>query len=320
MNFGAALPTFVITLREGVEAALIVGIVLAYLKRADRTELGRWVWAGVGGGLAASVVVGWLFRWFIGGLSTVNQKYAPVIEPLLEGVFSLLAIGMLSWMLVWMTRQARSLKGQVEGTIAGALQTDAGAGWAILSLVLFAVLREGFETVLFIASLPSQGLIPVLGAVLGVASSALLATLLFKWGVKIDLRLFFKSMGILLLLIVSGLVVSALGHFDTAIHILASLDRASEGICFYGERFVRNASCILGPKVWDGARFLPDDRFPGIVLGALFGYAERLYLVQVAGYAVFLVTVGSLYFKSLTGRSLFAEKARKPVPVKTPVH
>lgn len=301
MDFSAALPTFVITLREGVEAALVVGIVLACLKKAKQRQLNQWVYAGVGVGIAVSALVGVLFSWVIQTLGAANPQYTPVIEPLMEGVFSFVAIAMLSWMLIWMTRQARVLKSEVEGTVTAALKRNMSAGWGVFSLIFIAVLREGFETVLFIAANFQQGLIPAFGALSGLAAAIGIGVLLFKWGVKINIRLFFQVMGILLLLIVAGLVVSALQHFDDAVASLSHIDRQSEALCFYYERFTRNPSCILGPRVWDTSNILPDDKFPGIVLKALFGYQQNLFLVQAVTYVAFLITVGGLYFRSLGG-------------------
>jgi high-affinity iron transporter len=302
MDLSAALPTFVITLREGVEAALVVGIILAYLKKADRPGLNAWVWGGVGTGLGASILVGIAFGWLIQGLSAANPQYATIVEPLLEGVFSLVAIVMLSWMLIWMTKQAKFLKGQVEGSVATLIEQDGRAGWGILGLVLFAVLREGFESVLFIAARLQEGPVAALGAIAGVATAALLGMLLFGWGVKLNIRLFFKGMGVLLLLIVSGLVVTALARFDAAAQAFAQIDRQSESVCFFTEHFARHSSCILGPAVWDTSRFLGEDHFPGVILASLFGYVQHLYLVQALGYVLFLALIGGFYFRSLNAR------------------
>lgn len=300
MNFSAALPTFAITLREGVEAALVVGIVLAFLRKAKQSQLNWWVYAGVGAGIVASALVGLLFSVVIQALSAVDPRYTPVVEPLMEAVFSVVAIAMLSWMLIWMTRQARFLKAEVEGNLTAALKQDnRAATWGIFSLIFIAVLREGFETVLFIAANFQQGFVPAVGAVAGLAVAIAIGFLLFKWGVKINIRLFFKIMGVLLLLIVAGLVVSALAHFDTAVATLAQMDRSSESLCFYYERFTRNPSCILGPRIWDTSKILADDQFPGVILKALFGYRQDLFLVQAVAYVLFLLTVGSIYFRSI---------------------
>lgn len=314
MDFSAAIPTFVITLREGVEAALVVGIVLACLKKAQQSQLNSWVYAGVGVGIVVSALVGVLFSWLIQAVGAANPQYTSVVEPMMEGVFSVVAIAMLSWMLIWMTRQARFLKTEVEGTVTAALKQNNGAGWGVFSLILIAVLREGFETVVFIAANFQQGLIPAFGALAGLAAAVGVGVLLFRWGVRINIRLFFQVMGVLLLLIVAGLVVSALQHFDVAVASLSHIDRSSESLCFYYQRFTKNPSCILGPRVWDTSSFLPDDKFPGVVLKALFGYREKIYLVQAVSYVVFLVTIGSLYFRSL-GNGI--SSANKPVP--TPV-
>lgn len=313
MDFSSALPTFVITLREGVEAALVVGIVLAYLKKAKQSRLNPWVYGGIAAGLVASAIVGALFGWMIQSLGSSNQKYSPVIEPLLEGVFSLMAIAFLSWMLIWMTQNARQMKQTLEGAIGSALKDPIKAGSAIFALIFFAVLREGFETVLFIAAKFEQGLVPALGALAGIVVATGMGVLLFKWGVKLNLRRFFVVMGALLLLIVAGLVVTALGHFDTAVNTLAQLDRKSQSLCFFYERFAKpqDRDCILGPIVWNTSKILPDDRFPGVILNALFGYTQRLYLVQAVSYGVFLITVGGIYFQSLSGRVLFPLKKNR---------
>ncbi len=318
MNFSAALPTFVITLRDGVEAALVVGFVLAFLKKAKQSQLNFWVYYGVAAGIVASALVGVLFSLVIQLLGAADPRYTPVVEPLMEGVFSVVAIAMLSWMLIWMTRQARFLKAEVEGTVTAALKQDTNAaGWGVFSLIFIAVLREGFETVLFIAANFQQGFIPALGAVGGLVAAIAIGFLLFSWGVKVNIRLFFKIMGILLLLIVAGLVVSALAHFDTAVATLAQMDRQSESLCFYYERFTRNPSCILGPRIWDAAKILPDDAFPGVILKALFGYRQDIFLVQAVAYVVFLITVGSLYFRSLgigiSTRKTDRSSAEKPI-------
>ncbi len=302
MDFSAALPTFVITLREGVEAALVVGIVLALLKKAKATHLNSWVYAGVGCGLVVSALLGALFGGISKALSTSYPQYAAVIEPVMEGIFSIIAIAMLSWMLLWMTSQARFMKAQVEGTVTSVMKQGTHAGWGVFSLVFIAVLREGFESVLFIFAKFQEGLIPACGAFAGIAIATGIGFALFKWGIKINIRRFFQVMGILLLLIVAGLVVSSLRHFDSAVKTFAQMDRKSQDLCFFYERFVKNPSCILGPRVWDTAQILPEDKFPGLLFSAMFGYTQNLFLVQAVGYMAFLVTIGGIYFHSLTGR------------------
>ncbi|WP_017653482.1 FTR1 family iron permease [Fortiea contorta] len=319
MNFSTALPTFVITLREGVEAALVVGIVLALLKKAKQSRLNPWVYAGVVVGIIISALIGMLFSVIIQALGAINPQYTSVVEPGLEGIFGVFAIIMLSWMLIWMTQQAKFMKASVEGSITETLTQNSNAGWGVFSLILVAVLREGFETVLFVAANFQQGFMPALGAVGGLAAAATIGLLLFKWGVKINIRQFFQVMGALLVLIVAGLVVSSLQNFDEGLSNLALSSRATESLCFYYERFTRIHSCILGPMVWNTAKILPDEQFPGIILKALFGYRQHLYLVQAVGYLVFLFTIGGIYFRSINGGATAAKNNGRSVrnPINT---
>lgn len=297
MDLSAALPTFLITLREGVEAALVVGIVLALLKKVQQSWLNPWVYAGIFAGLGASALVGLLFKGLLQTLTNSSSPYAPVMEPFLEGVFTCTAIALLSWMLVWMTRQAQSAQAEVEGALTDVLQSKSNAGWGIFGLIFIAVLREGFETVVFIVAKFQQGWVPVAGALAGIVGATGIGVLLFRWGVKINLRRFFQIMGIFLLLIVSGLVISALQHFDVALGTLTTLEPQFADICF-GNSFADSA-CMLGPLVWNGSEILPDKEFPGIFLKTLLGYRDHLYLIQAIAYCLFLGITGTLYLQSL---------------------
>ncbi len=301
MDFSAALPTFLITLREGVEAALVVGIVLAMLGKAKQSQLNPWVYAGVGVGIIFSALVGIFFASIIQAAGLINPQYAPIIKPLMEVIFSIIAIIMLSWMLIWMTKQAKFMKAEVEEAIQDALKVDSQAGWGVFTLVLIAVVREGFETVLFIAANFQEGLVPTVGAIAGILTATLIGTLIFQWGVKINIRLFFQIMGIFLVLIVAGLVVGGLRKFDQALTALAIIDNNWKNICFYNQSMVEIHACILGPMVWNASNILPDKKFPGVILKVLFGYREHLYLVQAVAYLSFLFSVGGLYLRSIIG-------------------
>lgn len=313
-DLSAALPTFVITLREGVEASLVVGIVMAYLQKAQRKSLYPWVYGGIGAGIFASVALGGAFLGVLHSIETSNAAYAPLIKAVLEGGFSLVAVGLLSWMLVWMTRQAKSLKSELEAAVSSAIDqphaATLAAGTSVLSLVAIAVLREGFETVVFIAAQFQEGSVPILGAIAGLVSAVGIGILLFNVGVKINLRLFFQVMGVLLLLIVAGLVMTTLRHADHAIALLGQLSPQWSNACF------SQASCILGPQVWDTSAILPDRQFPGILLKALLGYRDHLYLAQAIAYVLFLISVGGLYLQSITGWQL--RKDRPASEIATP--
>ncbi|HIK27838.1 MAG: FTR1 family protein [Oscillatoriaceae bacterium SKW80] len=295
MDFSAAIPTFVIALREGVEAALVVGIVLACLKKAEKSQLNSWAYSGVVSGILASVIVGIVLNSAIQGVARSERPYALVLKPLLEAGFCVVAIAMLSWMLIWMTSQAKSLKSEIEGSLNTALNQDStAAGWAVFTLIFIAVLREGFETVLFIAANAQSAFMSVIGATGGLLLAAAIGAAIFQWGVKINLRLFFQIMGVFLLLIVSGLVISALKNFDAAAYTLAQLNPQFASLCFSS-----GSSCLLGARVWDATAILPDNQFPGIILKSLFGYRAKLYFAQAVAYILFLVTVGGFYFQSL---------------------
>jgi high-affinity iron transporter len=297
MDLTPAFPTFIVTLREGFEAALVVGIVMACLQKAQQTKLYAWVYLGIIAGILGSIGVGILLANTVTSLANVGGVYAPIIQQILAAGFGLIAIAMLSWMLIWMSIQAKSLKGEVENTIDNALKSQ-NAQKAIFLVIFIAVLREGFETVLFIlAKFQQQWTLPTLGAIAGLSLAAFLGWLLFALGVKINIRLFFQLMGIFLLLIVGGLVLGALFHLDQAISLYSQM--SAHSWCFS-----QSNSCLLGKQVWDGANILPDNQFPGIILKALFGYRQTLYLGQIIAYLSFLLLIGNAYFQSLTGQPL----------------
>ncbi len=297
MDLTAALPTFIVTLREGFEAALVVGIVIACLQKAQQTQLYRWVYFGVIVGILASIGVGIILANTVQSLETAGGIYAPVIKQILAASFGLIAIAMLSWMLLWMSKQARSIKGEMQSAIDNALSNN-NAGTGIFLLVFIAVLREGFETVLFIlAKFQESWFFPITGAVAGLIVAGVMGWLLFAIGIKIKIRLFFQIMGVLLLLIVGGLVLSASYHFDQFALLLSEL--STNNWCF-GD----SSSCLLGIQIWDGSMLLPDKTFPGIILKALFGYRQTLYLIQIIVYFAFLVLVGSAYWTSITQQPL----------------
>ncbi len=266
-----AIPSLVVTLREGVEAALVVGIVLTVLGQTQRQDLYPWVGAGVLGGIGLSLTGGGLL---VAGLQYLTQGH-PRWQYAWEAGFELLAAGLLTWMLLWMTRQGRVLVGTVRQQVDRQKQ-----GWGIALLVLAAVVREGLETVIFIGAQFQQGVLPLMGALAGVAGAVLVGYLLLGWGMRLNVRHFFVVMGSGLLLIVGGLLVSALLHLSQA---------------------VAEAGAGLGMLVWDTAAWLPDQRWPGVLLKVLLGYRDHFYLVQLLVYGGFLGVVGTLYYRSLAG-------------------
>jgi high-affinity iron transporter len=280
----------------------VVGIVMAYLKKADRSSLNPWVFGGIGTGILASFVVGILLNWFVKQVENTEPLQAAFYGQLWQGVLGITAITMLSWMLVWMTENAKALKGEIEGQIGKAIANEKTAGWAVFTLIFIAVLREGFEVVIFISAKLQGGFVPIIGAIAGLVGAVAIGMALFQFGIRINLKVFFQAMGIFLLLIVAGLVVSAIGHFDKAVAAYAALSQTS--ICLPASSATAMSSCLIGGLVWDVHDVFPDNQFPAILLKAMFGFRDRLFLGQAIGYFTFLVSAGFLYFQSLTGKSV----------------
>jgi high-affinity iron transporter len=141
-----------------------------------------------------------------------------------------------------------------------------------------------------------------LGAGAGLVGAVLIGTLLFRWSVRINLKQFFQVMGSFLLLIVGGLVISTLAHFDQGAARLAQIDPQFAAVCIAPTlRAGELGTCFLGPLVWDLGVRLPDRQFPGILLKTLLGYRDHLYLVEAVAYVAFLIPVGGLYRRHLAG-------------------
>jgi len=299
MNFTTALPTFVITLREGFEATLVVGIVLACLNKAGQSYLNKWVYGGAIAGVFTSLFLGLILGLGMQQLGNLDGQLIPVIQEILAGVFTLGAIILLSWMLFWMTKQAASLRGEVQTAVTAALENP-GTGGGVFMIAFLAVTREGLETVLFLLTQFGEGSAPVVGAIAGLLLAVLLGVLLFQWGIKINIRQFFQVMGVFLLLIVAGLVVSSGHAFDEAAAIFVTINPDFQYLCFSTD------SCILGTQIWDLSNSLSDKKLPGILLKSLFGYRDHIYLLQFLSYIIFLVTTLIIYFLELS----------KPIPQK----
>ncbi|PZV18145.1 MAG: iron permease FTR1 [Pseudanabaena sp.] len=308
MDFSSALPTFLITLREGTEATLVVGIVLAYLMQAKQANLQKWVYLGVAAGLFVSSVMGAIAQKLLGGFSGT-------IYYLTKGIFSLAAIVMLSWMLIWMTQQAKTMRHQVQANVEKALSSAEirKAGWGVFTLIAVAVLREGAETVLFIAGTlsPDQSqsgmaqYAPAIGCVAGIFAAIAIGLAMFKFGVKLNIRAFFQVLGVILLLIVSGLVITSLSAFDLANTIDKVFNPVTQSYEFFDPPRRVIEWFTLGSQVTDTSSILPADKFPGIIFSTLFGYSDKLYANQIVSYFIFLSTMGTVYFRSLEGKKLF---------------
>ncbi len=199
-------PTFVIGLREGLEAALIVGIIAAFLRKQGQRQLLRWVFVGVAAAAALCVAVGVV-------LEVVSRSLPQRQQEGLETVIGVLAVGMVTYMVVWMRRHSRALKGQLEGLASNALDGRSGAARAMVAMAFLAVLREGFETAVFLIAAFNEsgsGIGAGLGAVLGVAVAVALGYGIYRGGVRVNLSKFFRATGLVLVVVAAGLVVNAL--------------------------------------------------------------------------------------------------------------
>ncbi|HZA60645.1 MAG TPA: FTR1 family protein [Actinomycetota bacterium] len=193
---------FVVTLREGFEAALIVSIVLAYLNAVGRRDRFGSIWIGVAAAVGLSLVAGLIIFLTAGALSHRAQEA-------FEGIVTLLAVGVLTWMIFWMRRQARYIKGELQQKVDTALES--GSTLALGTIAFIAVLREGFETVLFLfaafrAAEAESAALRVGGALLGLAAAAVIAFLIYRGGIRLNLRTFFLVTGVMLLAVAAYLI------------------------------------------------------------------------------------------------------------------
>jgi high-affinity iron transporter len=203
MEEGGVLPTFVIGLREGLEAALIVGIVAAFLRQEKRTDALRWMWLGVALAVSLCVAAGVALR-------IASEELPQKEQEQLETVIGLIAVGMITWMVVWMRNHAAGLRGDLEKSAMAALAE--GSTLALVGMAFLAVLREGLETAVFLLAVFQDSDNPALtgtGAALGIILAVVLGYAIYRGGVKIDLARFFKITGVVLVLVAAGLLSMA---------------------------------------------------------------------------------------------------------------
>ena len=261
------LPTFVIGLREGLEASLIVGIIAAFLSRQGRRDLLRWVYLGVGTAVLLCIAVGIT-------LEAVSANLPQRQQEGLETVVGVLAVGMVTYMVVWMKHHSRELKKQLEGLAAEAMQDGgARAGRAMVVMAFLAVLREGFETVVFLlAAFNETGGDKgeaAAGAVIGILVAVLLGYGIYRGGVKLNLSKFFRGTGIVLVLVAAGLVVTALHTAHEA------------GWLNAGQGSTVDLTWLVRPGSVQSA-----------LLTGMLGVQEHPVLIEVVGWFAYLVPVG----------------------------
>jgi high-affinity iron transporter len=278
------LPTLVIGLREGLEASLIVGIVAGFLGRQGRRDALRQVWIGVIAAVLICIAVGV-------ALEIVSADLPQAQQEGLETVVGLLAVGMVSYMIIWMRKHARDLKGDLEGAASAALVK--GSATALVAMAFLAVLREGFETVVFLLAAFQASKSPLLagsGALIGILIAVVLGCGIYRGGVKLNMARFFRITGAVLVLVAAGLVMTA---FHTA---------HEAGWVNFGQSQVADLSWLV----------LPGTPVSSLVTGVL-GIQPYPVLIEVLTWLVYLVPMMA-YLLWPPRRTNRGERAAAPEP------
>ena len=254
------LTTFVIALREGLEASLIVGIIAAFLRRQERSDALRSMWLGVGLAVALCLAVAVVLR-------IVDNELPQRQQEGLETVVALVAVAMVTYMIVWMTEHARDLKGQLQGQAAGALAQ--GSAMALVAMAFLAVLREGFETAVFLLAAFNDASDPVpagFGVVLGLVAAVALGSGIYHGGLRLNLSRFFRATGAVLVLVAAGLVA-------------ASLHTAAEaGWVVSGQAQALDLSSIIRPgTIWES------------LITGILGIHAQPTVIEVVGWMLYAI-------------------------------
>jgi high-affinity iron transporter len=268
------VPTFVLFLREGLEASLVVSILFAALRQLGQLQQRRAVWIGVGLAVLASLLGGTALYF------TVREYDGSTFQTIFETITYLVAVVLLTSMTFWMQKHSRSLKREIT-----AKASLAGSGLALGLLAFTTVGREGLETAVFTLAFAFQtsGPLLLLGAALGILTSLVLSFLIYRLGYRLDFRIFFRVMGILLLFFAAGLLGDAIQNMQEL------------GWLGFG----------LTP-LWNTARILPESSTLGDILHAFLGYAEAPTLLQSLFYCAFLLVAGG-FFAWMTRKPVRAE-------------
>ncbi|MBC3953055.1 MULTISPECIES: iron uptake transporter permease EfeU [Pseudomonas] len=262
------LVPFLIMLREGIEAALIVGIIASYLKQTGRGEWMPAVWIGVFLAVALALFVG-------GGLELVSAEFPQKQQELFEGVVGLVAVVILSSMVFWMRKVARSIKHALHESLDAALAGSKNQTYALIAMVFFAVAREGLETVFFLLAVfqQSEGASAPLGALLGLILAVVIGFAIYSGSMRLNLSLFFRWTGLFILVVAAGILANSV----QALH----------------EAGVWNH---LQTVVFDISATLPMDGPTGSVLAGMFGYQDAPTISTLSAYLIYLIFALVLFF------------------------
>lgn len=258
-----------ITIREGLEAFLIVGILLGYLTKIKRTQFKVHIWIGAAAALFVSILLAILFQYMAFQFEGTSAK-------IFEAVVALLAVGVLTWMVLWMQRQSRGVKGELEQKADEAISS--GQAFALGSLAFVSVLREGVETSLFLSALlvTSRDMQLFPGAVLGLVIAAGITYLLFRSAIRLNLRNFFIVTGIFLILIAAGLI----GHSVMSLQDIGWLP-------------------IGTTIIWNLQALISNEGLAGRLLHAFVGYEATPTLLMVAAYALYVIFFGGQFYNAI---------------------
>jgi len=251
---GSAVAAGVITFREGLEAALLVGIVLSFLSKTGRSDLHRPAWVGVWLAMGASVVLAGLLQF-------AGAKLDGYAEQVFEGTTMLFAALVLTWMIFWMRYQARHIQAGLEREMQRTISTQ--SGWGIFSLTFLVLFREGVETALFLSAAAFSGTGGGLlgGSVVGLGVATGMGWSVYHVSSRLDLRKFFDVTSVLLLLFAAGLVAHGVHEFQVA-----------------------GLFPVIVEHLWNMNGVLNEESFTGALLKSLFGYNGNPSLLEVLAY------------------------------------
>ncbi len=263
------LANLLIALREGLEAALVVSIIVAYLVKADRRDALPKLWGGVALAALIPLIVGAILTW---GPKTLTFQ----AQEILGGSLSFVAVGLVTWMIFWMGKNARELKGEIEGSLSRTLSAGS-SGWGVVWIAVIAVGREGVETALFVwatvrSSIENSTMQTTLGVLTGLLIAIVLGVLLYQGAVRINFRVFFAVTGYFLVLVAAGIVAYGVGDFQEAGVLPGIMDHA-----------------------WDLSAHLPGTTSPlhwlYVLLQAMFQFNLQPTVLQVVGWILYIVPV-----------------------------
>jgi high-affinity iron transporter len=288
------LATFLIGLREGLEAALVVGILVAYLTRLQRRDALPRLWAGVGLAIALALGIGAVLTF---GAYTLTFE----AQELIGGGLSLVAVGMVTWMIFWMQRAGRTLRRSLETGVDRALQASV---WALIVLGFVSVAREGIETTLLLWSMvQSFGDAPaaLLGALLGLATAVVLGWLLARGMLRLDLGRFFAWTGAFLVVVAAGVLAYGIhdlqeagaipGPFTSSAPLNAATGAVATGAAAFPFGWAFDLSAVIAPGGPLAA-----------VLQATVGFMPRMSWLQVLAWAAYILVVGGLFLRGVPRR------------------